>query len=217
MPRLFRPYADTLARSVLVAIVVVPFLAGALVYWVSASEHVTGQSIVVDQPVPFSHAHHVGGLGIDCRYCHTGVETSATAGIPPTHTCMTCHSQLYTQAAMLAPIRESLANDRPIHWNKVNKLPGYAYFDHSIHIAKGIGCTSCHGSVADMPLMLQAASLTMGWCLDCHRNPAPQMRPLARVFDPHWQFPDDQAQRGVMLAHQYLDNKHLSDCSVCHR
>jgi Cytochrome c7 and related cytochrome c len=217
MPHLFRPYADTVARSVLIAIVVVPFLAIGVAYWVSASEYVTDRSLTIDQPVPFSHAHHVGGLGLDCRYCHTGVETSAVAGVPPTHTCMTCHSQLYTQAAMLAPVRASLADGQPIHWNKVNKLPDYVYFDHSIHIAKGVGCSTCHGNVATMPLMLQAAPLTMGWCLKCHRDPAPNLRPASSVFDPDWQFPSDQAQRGLVLAHHYLDNKHLTDCSVCHR
>jgi hypothetical protein len=130
---------------------------------------------------------------------------------------MTCHSQLYTQTAMLAPIRASLANERPIHWNKVNKLPDYVYFDHSIHIAKGVGCNTCHGDVAHMPLMRQAAPLTMGWCLDCHRDPAPNLRPVGDVFDPEWQAPADQAERGVMLMHQYIDNKHLTACSVCHR
>jgi hypothetical protein len=217
MPQLFPPYADTVARSVLVAIVVVPFLAIAVAYWVSASEYVTNRSLTLDQPIPFSHQHHVGGLGLDCRYCHTGVETSAVAGIPPTHTCMACHSQLYTQAVMLAPVRDSLANRQPIHWNKVNKLPDYVYFDHSIHVAKGVGCTTCHGDVAQMPLMRQAETLTMSWCLDCHRNPAPKLRPVAAVFDPDWQFPADQAERGVVLAHQVIDNQHLTDCSVCHR
>ena len=217
MPHLFRPYADTIARAVLIAIVVVPFIAIAVAAWISASEYVTGRSVTVDQPVPFSHAHHVGGLGLDCRYCHTGVETSPVAGIPPTHTCMTCHSQLYTQTAMLAPIRASLAEGTPIHWNKVNKLPDYVYFDHSIHVAKGVGCATCHGDVTTMPLMRQAAPLTMGWCLDCHRDPAPFLRPAAAVFDPNWQFPSDQARRGLALEHHYLDNKHLTDCSVCHR
>ncbi len=165
MPHLFRPYADTIARTVLVATLVVPFAAIAAGYWLSASPYETEQTVTVDQPVPFSHEHHVGGLGLDCRYCHTGVETSPVAGMPPTHTCMTCHSQLYTQAAMLAPVRESLAENKPIHWNKVNRLPDYVYFDHSIHIAKGVGCTTCHGPVATMPLMRQAAPLTMGWCL----------------------------------------------------
>jgi hypothetical protein len=217
MPQLFPPYADTIARFVLVAIVVMPFPAIGVAYWVSASEYVTGQSLTYDQPIPFSHVHHVGGLGLDCRYCHTGVETSAVADIPPTHTCMTCHSQLYTQTAMLATVRASLADGQPIHWNKVNKLPDYVYFDHSIHIAKGVGCTTCHGDVAHMPLMRQAAPLTMGWCLDCHRDPAPYLRPVTAVFDPDWKFPDDQAQLGLTLAHQAIDNKHLTDCSVCHR
>jgi hypothetical protein len=217
MPYLFRPLADTVARVLLVSIVAVPFLAIGLGYVLSASEYTTGRSITLDQPVPFSHAHHVGGLGLDCRYCHTGVETSPVASVPPTHTCMTCHSQLYTQTAMLAPVRESLADSRPIHWNKVNRLPGYVYFDHSIHIAKGVGCTTCHGPVGTMPLMRQEAPLTMGWCLDCHRDPAPNLRPATAVFDPDWKFPDDQEERGIALAHQYLDNKHLTDCSVCHR
>jgi Cytochrome c7 and related cytochrome c len=217
MPQLFLPYADTIARTVLIAIVGAPILAVGVAYWVSASEYVTGRSITYDQPVPFSHQHHVGGLGLDCRYCHGGVESSAIAGIPPTHTCMTCHSQLYTQTAMLAPVRASLANGQPIRWNKVNKLPDYVYFDHSIHIAKGVGCTTCHGDVAQMPLMRQAEPLTMGWCLDCHRDPAPYLRPAADIFDPDWRFPSDQAERGAVLAHQLIDNKHLTDCSVCHR
>jgi len=218
MPQIFRPYADTVARALLLAIVIVPFLAIGVGYWVTASEYVTDQSITLDQPIPFSHQHHVGGLGLDCRYCHSGVETSPIAGVPPTHTCMTCHSQLYTQTAMLAPVRESLADNRSIHWNKVNKLPDYVYFDHSIHIAKGVGCTTCHGAVGEMPLMRQAAPLTMGWCLDCHRDPAPYLRPAASVFDPDWTAPKDQAQQGrLLLAHEKIDVDHLTDCSVCHR
>jgi hypothetical protein len=218
MPQIFRPYADTVARSVLVAIVVVPFMAIAIAYWFAASNYMTGQSITLDQPVPFSHQHHVGGLGLDCRYCHTGVERSAVAGIPPTHTCMTCHSQLYTNAQMLAPVRTSLAEQRPIHWNKVNKLPDYVYFDHSIHIAKGVGCTTCHGPVDHMPLMRQAAPLTMGWCLDCHRDPTPNLRQLAAVFDPDWTAPADQLEQGhARLIQYHIDTEHLTNCSVCHR
>ena len=152
----------------------------------------TGRTQTLDQPVPFSHQHHVGGLGLDCRYCHAGVENSPVAGVPPTHTCMTCHSQLYTQTAMLAPVRESLANDTPIHWNKVNQLPDYVYFDHSIHIAKGVACATCHGDVTSMPLMRQTAPLTMDWCLDCHRNPAPNLGPVTDVFDPSPKPPADQ-------------------------
>ena len=217
MPHVFHPYADTIARTILLAILVGPFLAIGVAYWLTASEYVTGQTLTLDQPVPFSHQHHVGGLGLDCRYCHSGVETSAVAGVPSTHTCMTCHSQLYTQTAMLAPLRESLATNTPIHWNRVNRLPQYVYFDHSIHITKGVGCSTCHGDVASMPLMRQAAPLTMGWCLDCHRDPAPNIRAASDVFDPDWQSPADQSQRGAVLAHANIDNNHLTDCSVCHR
>lgn len=218
MPQLFRPYADSVARIALISIVIVPFVAIGVAYWVMRSEYITNQNITLNQPVPFSHIHHVGDFGLDCRYCHTGVETSPVAGVPPTHVCMTCHSQLYTQTAMLAPVRESLANDRPLHWNKVNKLPDYVYFDHSIHIAKGVGCSTCHGAVDHMPLMRQAAPLTMGWCLNCHRDPTPYLRPKAEVFDPDWKAPADQAEQGRKLLIKYLiDNKHLTDCSVCHR
>ena len=218
MPQLFRPYADSVARIVLVAIVVVPFLAIGVAYLIMRSEYITDQTITLNQPVPFSHVHHVGDLGLDCRYCHTGVETSPVAGVPPTHVCMTCHSQLYTQTAMLAPVRESIAEDRPIRWNKVNELPDYVYFDHSIHIAKGVGCSTCHGAVDQMPLMRQAAPLTMGWCLNCHRDPTPYLRPQSAVFDPDWKPPADQAEQGRKLLVKYLiDNHHLTDCSVCHR
>jgi len=218
MPQLFRPYADTVARTVLVLLVVLPFVAIGLAYATMNSSYITGQSITHEQPVPFSHAHHVGGLGIDCRYCHAGVETSAVAGIPPTHTCMSCHSQLYTQTEMLAPVRASLADNRPIRWNKVNRLPDYVYFDHAIHVAKGVGCSTCHGDVSTMRLMRQAAPLTMAWCLDCHRDPAPHLRPKDKIFAADWQPPKDQADEGRRLAAQYhVDAKHLADCSVCHR
>lgn len=218
MPQLFRPYANSVARIVLIAIVVVPFLAIGVAYLIMRSEYITDQTITLNQPVPFSHVHHVGDLGLDCRYCHTGVETSPVAGVPPTHVCMTCHSQLYTQTAMLAPVRESIAEDRPIRRNKVNELPDYVYFDHSIHVAKGVGCSTCHGAVDQMPLMRQAAPLTMGWCLNCHRDPTPYLRPQSAVFDPDWKPPADQAAQGRKLLVKYLiDNHHLTDCSVCHR
>jgi hypothetical protein len=218
LPQIFRPYADTVARVVLVSLLVVPFIAVGLAYATMRSGYITNQGVTLEQPVPFSHRHHVGGLGLDCRYCHSGVELSSVAGIPPTRTCMTCHSQLYTQTAMLAPIRASLANDQPIRWNKVHRLPDYVYFDHSIHIAKGVGCTTCHGAVDRMPLMQQAAPLTMQWCLDCHRDPAAHLRPPDKIFATDWTPPADQAEQGKKLAAQYhVDNKHLTDCSVCHR
>jgi hypothetical protein len=171
-----------------------------------------------DQPVPFSHKHHVSGLGLDCRYCHTTVETASNAGMPATTVCMTCHSQIWTNAAMLAPDRQSLARHVPLRWTRVYTLPDYVFFDHSIHVAKGVGCTTCHGPVDTMPLMRQVAPLTMGWCVDCHSNPAPNLRPEDAIFAGHWSPPPDQAQRGAELVQHYgIRTEHLTDCSVCHR
>lgn len=218
MSQLFRPAADTIARVVMVTILVGPFLCAGLAYAVMRSPYMTGQYVTLDQPIPFSHEHHVGGLGLDCRYCHASVEKSSFAGLPPTTTCMTCHSQLFTNAPMLAPVRQSLAEHKPIHWQRVHILPDYVYFDHSIHIAKGVGCTTCHGAVDTMPLMQQHAPLTMGWCLDCHRNPAPHLRPQADIFSTHWKPPKDQLEQGRKLLVQYLiKTEHLTDCSICHR
>lgn len=218
MPQLFRPVADTIARAVLIALLVTPFLAAGAGYAVMRSQYLTHQSITVQQPVPFSHAHHAGELGIDCRYCHASVETSAFAGMPPTTTCMTCHSQLFTNVEMLAPVRESLAAGKPIHWNRVYRLPDYVYFDHSVHVTNGIGCSTCHGAVQTMPLMRQTAPLTMSWCLDCHRNPAPNLRPQDQIFNMTWQPPKDQGVQGKRLQLAYhIETEHLTDCSRCHR
>jgi Cytochrome c7 and related cytochrome c len=182
------------------------------------SPYVTNQSVTRTQPVPFSHAHHVGSLGLDCRYCHTSVSTARFASVPPTETCMTCHSQLWTNAQMLAPVRKSLATNTPIRWQRVHVLPDYVYFDHSIHIAKGVGCSTCHGEVDRMPLMRQAAPLTMGWCLDCHRHPEKAVRPRDKVFDMAWTPPPDQIAKGRQLMTEYhIDTAHLTDCSKCHR
>jgi len=216
--QIFRPAANTIARVVLIAIVVGPFLLIGLAYAVMRSSYITGQNVALHQPIPFSHKHHVGDDGIDCRYCHTSVEKSAFAGLPPTTTCMTCHSQLFTNAAMLAPVRNSLAEHKPIHWQRVHRLPDYVYFDHSVHIAKGIGCTTCHGPVGTMPLMRQEAPLTMGWCLDCHRNPAPHLRPPSQIFSLNWAPPKDQLEQSKKLLVQYhIQTEHLTDCSRCHR
>ena len=144
MPQIFSPAVDSLARTLLAAVLVVPLLCVGIAYALQVSPHVTDENVIITQPVPFSHNHHVAGLGLDCRYCHTGVEKSSYAGVPPTETCMTCHSQIWTNAKILAPVRESFATDTPIHWERVNRLPHYVYFDHSILVAKGVGCTSCH-------------------------------------------------------------------------
>ena len=216
--QIFRPGADSAARVVLVGLAVVPVLAFGLATTLARSPYVTQQNVTRNQPVPFSHEHHVGGLGLDCRYCHTGVEKARFAGLPPTATCMTCHSQLWTNAPMLAPVRTSLAENRPIHWNRVNNLPGYVYFDHAIHVSKGVGCSTCHGPVEQMPLMRQAAPLTMGWCLGCHRHPEQALRPLGAVFDQTWVPPADQEEVGKRrLVERHIVPERLTDCSICHR
>ena len=172
---------------------------------------------VVEQPVPFSHQHHVAGLGIDCRFCHATVETAADAGMPPTYTCMTCHSQVWTNAAMLEPVRRSLADDRPLQWHRVTDLPDYVYFNHGIHIAKGVGCAECHGDVADMPLLRKVATMTMQFCLDCHRDPAPRLRPADAIFDTKWRRGPKTPSPATLLDRSHIGGRSLTDCSICHR
>ena len=218
MPQIFQPRSNSLARLILitVALVVIGFGWGLhAVYW---SPYSTRVNVPVEQPVPFSHEHHAGGLGIDCRYCHTSVETSAFAGMPATETCMTCHSQLWTDAPMLAPVRQSLASGKPIQWRRVHDLPGFVYFNHSIHVNKGIGCSSCHGRVDKMPLTWQANTLYMKWCLDCHKEPEKFIRPRSEVFDMAWAAPPEQKKQGSKLvANYHVRSAQLRDCSMCHR
>ncbi len=216
--QLFRPGANSVAVAVIVALLVLPGAALGLTYALWASPYATGQNLVVSQPVPFSHKHHAGDLGLDCRMCHTDVEKGQFAGLPATHICMTCHSQIWTNAQMLEPVRNSLASGQPLHWNRVNRLPDYVFFDHSIHIAKGVGCSSCHGAVDQMPLTQQAQPLTMGWCLSCHRHPEQFVRPRADVFNMRWTPPADQQMQGARLIRDYhIHTQHLLDCSTCHR
>jgi hypothetical protein len=219
MAQIFHPAMNTFAKaSIFGAVFIIAFIA-----WVGAgvtrSSYVTDEGIAKNQPVPFSHEHHVSGLGIDCRYCHTSVEKSAFAGIPPTKTCMTCHSQIWTNAAMLQPVRDSWLSGQPIRWTRVNDLPDYVYFNHSIHIAKGVGCNTCHGPVDQMPLMYQAKSLQMEWCLDCHKNPEKYVRPKDQVFNMKYQPPSDQQTLGETLVNtQYhVHKEQLTNCAVCHR
>ena len=216
--QIFSPRANIITRSVLVGGALMPFLAIGVTYGYMNSSYVTGQDITLEQPIPFSHKHHARELGIGCLYCHTGVEKSAFAGLPATHICMTCHSQIWTSAALLAPVRDSLAKHRPIRWNRVNRLPGYVYFDHSVHIAKGVGCSTCHGRIDEMALTAQGKPLTMGWCLSCHRNPAPNLRPQNEVFNMMWQPPTDQDRKGAELVKvNHINSARLIECSICHR
>ncbi len=217
--QIFRPSANVIARSVLIAGAVAPFFLIGLTYAVMNSSYQTDQFVVRQQPIPYSHKHHAGELGIACLYCHSGVEKSAFAGVPATEVCMTCHSQIFTNAPMLAPDRQSLANNIPIRWTRVHVLPEYVYFDHSIHIAKGVGCSTCHGKVNEMPLTEQRAPLTMGWCIDCHSNPAPNLRPASQIFNMDWEPPADQDKKGSALAKSYgiRTSGQLRECSVCHR
>jgi hypothetical protein len=180
------------------------------------SDYVTGLGVVRDQPVPFSHQHHVGGLGIDCRYCHGTVETAAFAGMPTTKVCMNCHAQIWADSPMLESVRESYRTGQSLAWNRVHRLPDFVYFDHSIHVKKGVGCATCHGRVDEMPLTRQAASLYMEWCLDCHRRPERFVRPRELVFDMDWGEPPDQMQTGLELVKAYKIQRH-TDCSTCHR
>src|SRR6476660_9255276 len=177
--QIFHRSANVISRaSIYTGIFTAAFVLWACIQ-LQRSPYVTYAGVVRPQPVPFSHQHHVAALGIDCRYCHTSVETSGFAGIPPTATCMNCHRTIWNQAPILEPVRESFRTNKSLEWVRVHDLPDFAYFTHSIHVARGVGCKSCHGSVDKMPLMWQTQPLTMGWCLDCHRNPAPHIRPKA--------------------------------------
>jgi hypothetical protein len=183
------------------------------------SPYNTNQGKPVNQPVPFSHKHHVKGLGIDCRHCHFSVEESGFAGIPPTKTCMTCHSQIWTEAPMLEPIRESYRTDESIEWVRVHDLPDYVYFNHSIHIVKGVGCQTCHGQVDEMPLMEKANTLQMDWCMECHWHPEPNLRPMSEITSMTWEPPSDSEER-MKLSHELAEEYNVRSkvsCSTCHR
>jgi hypothetical protein len=173
----------------------------------------------VQQPIPFSHKHHAGDDGIDCRFCHSSVETSAFAGIPPLSTCMNCHSQLFTDAPVLALLRNAFARGSGLAWQRVHPLPDFVYFDHSIHVAKGVGCNTCHGRVDEMPLTQRTAPLEMQWCLECHRHPESYLRPQQDIFDMGWEAPPDQDKRGRELraSYQIHSTDVLTACSTCHR
>jgi len=214
---IFKPRANLFATLALLSMGAA--VAGGLGWWWlwPRSDYVRRVGFTIDQPVPFSHQHHVAGLGIDCRFCHNAVEVGTNAALPPTYTCMTCHSQIWTNADLLAPVRQSLAEDKPIVWGRVTNLPDYVYFNHSIHIAKGVGCSSCHGAVAEMPLMAKAATMTMEWCLSCHRNPGLQLRPASEIYNTEWQRTPDTPSPEALLTQYHVGGRNLTECSICHR
>ncbi len=185
-----------------------------LLLLMSRSSYATGEGIVLQQPIPFSHDHHTAALGISCVYCHWGAEESAFAGVPPTATCMNCHNLIWNQSPMLAQVRESYRTGQRIEWQRVHDLPDYVYFNHAIHVSKGVGCESCHGRVDKMPLIMQAESLQMEWCLDCHRNPEEQVRPLSAIYAMGWK-PTDPEQGARLVAEHEINSK--VTCSTCHR
>ena len=217
MSALFKPSANTAFRLTLGGLVVLAVggaIAGPMLY--VRSPFFTQQQDPIDQPVQFDHRHHVGDEGIDCRYCHTSVEKSNFAGLPPTSVCMNCHSQIWNKSPKLAPVRESFFSDRPIIWNKVNKLPHFTYFNHSIHVKQGVGCVTCHGRVDEMAQVEKALPLTMGWCLECHRQPERYLRPRDQITSMTYKPEGDQLALGRELKEQYHVDTRTS-CTTCHR
>lgn len=186
MAQIFHRSANSLARMSLILAGCAAMALGLAANELQRSPWVTRQGERAEQPVPFSHQHHVGGLGLNCQYCHTSVEKSSFAGIPPTRTCINCHSEIWTNAQLLEPVRASMREGRSLWWTRVHDLPDFVYFSHEIHIAKGVGCATCHGRVDEMPIMYAENSLQMEWCLDCHRNPAKNLRPKSQTYNMGW-------------------------------
>jgi hypothetical protein len=220
MAQIFSPAADTWLRAFAVLIVGAAVGGTLFASGFARSTYETRVGWHVDQPIPFSHQHHAGDLEIDCRFCHAEVERSWNAGFPSTHTCMTCHSQIWTGAPVLAPVRQSLAEDKPIVWQRVSGLPDYVYFDHSIHVGRGVPCVACHGRIDKMPMTARAEPFKMRFCLGCHRDPAPRLKPRDQVTRMDWSnwTAKDQAKFGpAAMAAYHLDPKRMTDCGLCHR
>jgi Cytochrome c7 and related cytochrome c len=219
MAQIFHRSTNLIARFSLFSAIFLAGLALTAILGLARSPYMTRQYMVRQQPIQFSHKHHVGDDGIDCRYCHTAVETSATAGIPPTQTCMNCHSILFNNSGYLEPVRESYRTDTSIRWNKVHRLPDFVYFNHSIHVNKGVGCSTCHGQINEMPLVFQANTLLMQWCIDCHRNPAQALRPLDQVYNMDWKPAANQQEIGTQFAAErhIRTTVEMTSCSTCHR
>lgn len=240
MAQIFHPSTNTLARVSLFGAAIAPL---AIIMTLSAftrSPYVTKVNVPRDQPVPFSHEHHTNELGIDCRYCHQSVENSSYAMLPPTETCMSCHSQVWTNSPLLEPVRESWRTGNAIRWNQLNKLPEFVYFNHSLHVDRGLNCNICHGPVQTMQLAYRAQAFTMAWCLECHRNPANWVGDPAKVFGLYWKIQrnealtpeeaalasgrDDYHRTGKELEEgrawvkrHGIQTEQLTDCWICHR
>ena len=213
------PKEANLLRPVLgISLVAIPAYLVLLV-WLGGSPKTFAVGYQPEQPVPYSHALHAGELGINCRYCHTSVETAAKAAIPPTQTCMNCHAKIRAGSEKLIPVRESFATGLPVAWVKVHDLPQYVYFNHSAHVTRGVGCVECHGRVDKMDVVKQVETLSMGWCLDCHRDPEPNLRPRDQITSMTWQAEGDRRELGHRLAQEYKirDARDLTSCSTCHR
>lgn len=219
MAQVFNRSANNIAKISMIAAVILGGLAFYFYTQIARSSYLTGVFVEKQQPVQFSHKHHVGDDGIDCRYCHTQVETSASAGIPPTQTCMNCHNQLWAETPYLEPVRASFRENRPIQWERVHDLPQFAYFNHSIHIAKGVGCSTCHGQIDNMPAVFQQNTLQMEWCLSCHRDPSKFIRPKEEIYNMQWQDSDLTADERAKLKEEYKirSKEMLTSCSTCHR
>ncbi len=216
MAQIFQRSTNTIARVSIYGAVIFIALLGYAVDVVNNTSYVTEVNTARPQVVPFSHKHHVGELGLDCRYCHSSVEVSSSAGMPATETCMTCHSQIWTNSTMLEPVRASYSSSKPISWTRVNAVPDFVYFNHSIHVAKGVGCTTCHGPIAEMNITWRGQTLYMRWCLECHNAPEKYLRPHSEVFNAFYQPPSDQLALGRRLMKEYKVQK-LTNCTTCHR
>src|SRR5258707_4144174 len=219
MPQIFRHSTNYLARATIYGAIFILLSALFVTAGITRSVWNTGQWIERQQTIQFSHKHHVGDDGIDCRYCHTSVETAASAGIPSTAVCMNCHKQIWADSPYLEPVRASFKTGKPLEWIRVHDLPDFAYFNHAIHLNKGVGCSTCHGRIDQMPVVSQANSLQMEWCLECHRAPENFVRPKDEIFNMEWRPGKDQIAKGMELKKQYhiQEPAVLTSCSTCHR
>lgn len=218
MAQVFHPSTNTISKVSIVGAALAVVVLSSLVFGFNLT-YGNRMFVPIEQPVQFSHKHHVKDDGLDCRYCHTSVDKSAFAGLPPTETCMTCHSQIWSDSPLLEPVRESWRTGRPIQWVRVHDLPDFAYFNHSIHVNKGVACATCHGQVDEMPITYKVNTLTMSWCVNCHRHPEKFLRPKEQVYRMNYVAPKDQDALGMRLIKDYqiMPSQQLTNCSICHR